>query len=232
MDLFFLHMRRIILFYFILFIFAGCASHPTISPQRLKSGEIKRGYTLSTENVLPYLWWRKGLSDVSDIGFRIGLPIYGTGIDYSRVIYVKKNKWDVLNLAWSLNPNYNMDLTYYKFKSKEGKAGFIKTRWWGIRGMYIPKGISGGTSTRMGLLYGRQMSRKWGFEFGYYHDFSSIPITKLFDFNWDPEDAENIRRFGDTPHVDPASKLPTEFARVTGVSIMIFINLKSGQNSE
>lgn len=232
MDLVYLHMRKAIPVYFILLILTGCASHPTISPQRLKPGETKRGYTLSTENLLPYLWWRKGLSDVSDVGFRIGLPIYGTGIDYSRVLYVKENKWDVLNLAWSLNPNYNMDVTYYKFKSKEGKEGFLKTRWWGLRGMYIPKGISGGTSTRMGLLYGRQVSPRWGFEFGYYHDFSSIPITKLFDFQWDPEAPENVQRFGDTPHVDPASGWPSEYARITGLSIMVFINLGAKQKSK
>ena len=30
---------------------------------------------------------------------------------------IKDNKWDLINLAWSLNPNYNIDATYYKFKT-------------------------------------------------------------------------------------------------------------------
>ncbi len=218
-------MRRLILFCLPFFILVGCATHPTISPERLKPGETKRGYTLSTENFFPYLWYRKGLSDVSDVGFRIGLPIYGSGIDYSRVLYVKENKWDVLNLAWFLNPNYNIDVTYYKFKASKGREGFNKTRWWGIKGMVIPKGITGGTSTRMGLLYGMQSNPKWGMEFGYYHDFNSMPVTKLFDFQWDPRAPENAARFGDTPHIDPASGWPSEFARITGLSIMVFVNL-------
>lgn len=216
-----------------LILLAGCATHPTMTSKILEPGEISSGYTLSTENILPYLWWRKGISDKSSLGFRIGLPIYGTGLDYSRILYVKENKRDVLNLSWSLNPNYNMDATYYKFKTKMARNGFLKTRWWGIRGMYIPKGISGGTSTRMGLLYGRQANPRWGFEIGYYHDFSSIPITELFNFGWDPLDSKNKARYGDTPHVDPGSGFPSEFARLTGLSIMLFFTFdKQEKNSK
>ena len=87
-------------------------------------GKVKKGYALSMENVFPSLWIRKGLTDKSEIGFRIGLPIYGTGIDYSRVVYQKENKWDLINLAWSLNPNFNFDATYYKFKTKKGDDGY------------------------------------------------------------------------------------------------------------
>jgi len=153
-------------------LFAGCATHPTISPKRLKKGESRYGYTLSLENVFPYMWYRKGISEVSDVGIRVGLPVYGTGIDYSRLLYLKDNKWDVINLSWSLNPNYNMDFTYYKFI----KAGENRYRWWGFRGMYIPEGITGNTSTRIGVLFGSQIKDKMGFEIGYYHDFNSMPI--------------------------------------------------------
>ena len=75
-----------------LFLF-GCASHPTINPHLPEPGKVKKGYALSMENVFPYLWIRKGLTDKSEIGFRVGLPIYGSGIDYSRVVYKKDNKF-------------------------------------------------------------------------------------------------------------------------------------------
>lgn len=211
-------------------LLGGCATHPTVSTSRMEPGDKKYGWSWSVENIFPYIWYRYGLTDKSDVGFRVGLPIYGTGIDYSRILYSKKNKWDVLNLAWSLNPNYNSDFTYYKFKqriSTEDKQGAIS--WWGLRMMYIPKGITDGSSTRIGLLFGGQPNEKWGYEIGYNHDFNSIPITNLFDFNWNDKvnnDADLYRRYGDTPHTDPASGLPTEYSRLTGISVRIFVNLR------
>ena len=32
----------------------------------------------------------------------------------------KENAWDVMNFAWSYNPNRNFDITYYRFKEKTG----------------------------------------------------------------------------------------------------------------
>ncbi|GIS71355.1 MAG: hypothetical protein CM1200mP10_09320 [Candidatus Neomarinimicrobiota bacterium] len=52
-------------------------------------GDIEYGYAFSVENVFPYLWYRKGISKRSDIGVRVGLPIYGSGLDYSRLLYKK-----------------------------------------------------------------------------------------------------------------------------------------------
>lgn len=205
-------------------LFSGCATHPTISPKRLQVGESKYGYTLSIENVFPYMWYRKGISEVSDIGFRVGLPVYGTGIDYSRVLYSKDNKWDVLNFSWSMNPNYNMDFTYYKFK----ETGKNRYRWWGFRGMYIPEGIMGNTSTRIGVLYGRQIKDKMGFEFGYYHDFSSMPLSSVVDPNWAWNSDENIARYGDTPHVSDAG-IPSEFSRMTGLSMLVYFQLGNSE---
>ena len=119
-------MRRLIPTTATFLLLFGCASHPTINPHLPEPGKVKKGYALSTENVFPYLWIRKGLTDKSEIGFRVGLPIYGTGIDYSRVVYQKENKWDLINLAWSINPNFNFDATYYKFKTKKTNLNFFK----------------------------------------------------------------------------------------------------------
>ena len=99
--------------------FHSCASHPDVNPHLPEAGKTKRGYAVSLENVAPFLWYRVGISDKSELGLRLGLPIYGSGIDYSRLLYKKNNKWDMLNLSWSVNPNYNMDATYYKFKTKK-----------------------------------------------------------------------------------------------------------------
>ena len=102
-------------------ILNGCASHPRVGSQRMAEGDVEYGYAFSVENVFPYLWYRKGISKRSDIGVRVGLPIYGSGLDYSRLLYEKENKWDMLNFAWSLNPNYNYDFTYYKFRQRKNK---------------------------------------------------------------------------------------------------------------
>ncbi len=222
-------MKRSFIIILISLFLSGCATHPTVSTTPMEKGEKKYGWSWSAENVFPYLWYRYGITDKDDIGIRVGPAIYGTGIDYSRILFVKKNKWDVMNLSWSMNPNYNSDFTYYKFKqriNKDDSKGAIS--WWGIRMMYIPEGITGGTSTRMGFLLGGQPNQKWGYEIGYSHDFSSIPITNLFDFNWNDtmKADENLkRRYGDIPHTDPASGLPTEYSRLTGLSFRIFFNL-------
>ena len=145
-------MRWLISLELCVLVFTGCASHPVINPHLPEAGKSKKGYALSVENVAPYMWYRRGISDKSEIGFRIGLPIYGTGIDYSRVVFHKENKWDLVNLAWSLNPNYNIDATYYKFKTNKSDTGFLKSRWMGFRGMIIQKGITNNSSNRIGLL--------------------------------------------------------------------------------
>jgi len=222
-------MKHLLFIFFVIIIIGGCATHPTVSTTPMEQGEKRYGWSWSAENVLPYLWYRYGLSDKDDIGLRLG-PVYGSGIDYSRILYIKDNKWDVMNLAWSMNPNYNTDFTYYKFKqrkSKDDKPGAIS--WWGLRMMYIAKGISGGTSTRIGFLLGGQPNDKWGYEIGYSHDFNSMPITNLFDFQWNDtvkNDPSLNRRYSDTPHTDPASGLPTEYSRLTGISFRVYVNLE------
>ena len=55
----------------------------------MKKGMSSYGYTLSAENILPYVCVPYATSDIGNIGFRIRLPVYGTGIDYSRLLYSK-----------------------------------------------------------------------------------------------------------------------------------------------
>ena len=203
-------------------ILNGCASHPRVGSQRMVEGDIEYGYAFSVENVLPYLWYRKGLSNRSDIGGRVGLPIYGSGLDYSRLLYEKENKWDMLNLAWSLNPNYNYDFTYYKFRQRQNKkTGALQgTAWTGIRFMYIPKGISDKTSSRIGFLFGGKPGSKLSYEIGYYHDFSSMPISNIFSSSYVPEG-----RFTEFPHTTKFG-IPSENSRMTGFSLQVFFNLE------
>ena len=92
-------MTRVASTLIIAIIFSGCASHPRVGSQRMSEGDVEYGYAFSVENVFPYLWYRKGISKRSDIGVRVGLPIYGSGFDYSRLLYEKENKWDMLNLS-------------------------------------------------------------------------------------------------------------------------------------
>ena len=203
-------------------ILNGCASHPRVGSQRMVEGDIEYGYAFSVENVLPYLWYRKGISNRSDIGVRVGLPIYGSGLDYSRLLYEKENKWDMLNLAWSMNPNYNYDFTYYKFRQRQNKktGALGGTAWTGIRFMYIPKGISDKTSSRIGFLFGGKPGSKLSYEIGYYHDFSSMPISNIFSSSYVPEG-----RFTEFPHTTKFG-IPSENSRMTGFSLQVFFNLE------
>jgi len=202
-------------------ILNGCASHPRVGSQRMAEGDVEYGYAFSVENVFPYLWYRKGISKRSDIGVRVGLPIYGSGLDYSRLLYEKENKWDMLNLAWSLNPNYNYDFTYYKFRQRQNKktGALGGTAWTGIRFMYIPKGISDKTSTRIGFLFGGKPGSKLSYEIGYFHDFSSMPISNVFSSSYVPEG-----RYTEFPHTTKFG-FPSENSRITGFSLQVFFNL-------
>ena len=203
-------------------ILNGCASHPRVGSQRMAEGDVEYGYAFSVENVFPYLWYRKGISKRSDIGVRVGLPIYGSGLDYSRLLYEKENKWDMLNLAWSLNPNYNYDFTYYKFRQRQNKktGALGGTAWTGIRFMYIPKGISDKTSARIGFLFGGKPGSKLSYEIGYFHDFSSMEIDSVFSYPYE----DGVGRFTGFDHTTKFG-LPSEHSRLTGFSLQVFFNL-------
>ncbi len=221
---------------------SACATHPTISPIPLKQGETYMGYTLSTENVLPMIYFRKGLTDSWDLGLRLGLPICGSGIDISRLLAEKNERSDVLNFAYSFNPNHNLDFTYYRVshrtKEQPKKDRVLRRlRYYGLRGMVILNGISDDhrSSTRFGILIGgapavkgedsEDLPRFYRFqwEIGYFHDFSSMPIWTVFlpspftPFNKDhPRWTEEYK---DRPHT--VNGLPSEYSRLTGLSLRI-----------
>ncbi|UCH62215.1 MAG: hypothetical protein JSU77_10455 [Fidelibacterota bacterium] len=196
------------------------------------------GYTLSAENVLPMLFFRRGLTDNWDLGLRLGLPIYGSGIDISRLLVEKNERSDVLNLACSLNPNYNLDFTYYRVSHRtkvdeEKKRAVRRLRYYGLRGMFIPNGIGEGRSARIGILIGgapavkgedsENLPRFYRFqwEIGYFHDFSSMPLRAVLSpLPFDKDHELWDERFADYPHTTD-SGLPSEHHRLTGLSIRI-----------
>ncbi|MBA7477772.1 hypothetical protein ES707_13186 [subsurface metagenome] len=230
---------------------SACATHPTISPIPLKQGETYSGVTLSAENVMPMIFFRRGLTDSWDLGLRVGLPIYGSGIDVSRLLVEKNERSDVLNLAYSFNPNHNLDFTYYRVShrtkvNKEKNRAVRRLRYYGLRGMVILNGISDDhrSSIRFGILIGGALAVKgsdpenlprfhrFQWEIGYFHDFSSIPIWALFlptpftPFNkdhprWDEE-------YKDRPH---SVGLPSEYSRLTGLSLRISFPLGKSQTA-
>ncbi len=215
-------------------VLTGCATHPTISPLPLGQGESYAGYTLSAENVLPLVYYRHGLTDTWDLGLRVGLPIYGTGVDISRLLSTSEKRSDVLNLAYSFNPNHNVDLTYYRVKhkvkinEKKGQAS-RRIRYYGLRGMVIVSGMNGWRSNRFGILFGGAPAVKgpdaeslprlhrYQWEIGYFHDFNSMPITSLF--NPAAFDHTQDERYEDYPH--SKGGLPSEYSRLTGLSFRI-----------
>ena len=214
-------------------VLAACATHPTISPLPLKQGESFMGYTISVENVVPLVFYRYGLTDKFDVGLRVGMPAYGTGIDASWLLASKPYRSDVLNVSYSFNANSNIDYTYYrvnhktKFKKKKGIA-IRRLRYYGLRGMVIRNGMNGWRSNRFGILIGggpavkgpeaEQLPRthRFQWELGYFHDFSSMPLLSIFkgtfDHTADP-------RFEDYPHSE--NGLPTEFSRLTGLTFRL-----------
>ena len=142
-----------------------------------------------------------------------------------RSVYNRDNKWDMINLAWSLNPNSNFDFTYYKFRTKKSQSGFLKSRWVGLRSMIIPNGITGGASNRFGFLMGFQRNPKWGIEIGYFHDPTTIPFSQILSTNWDNNDPNINERYRQKPTKDEMTGFPSEFSRLTGLSFSIFFDI-------
>jgi hypothetical protein len=226
--------RNLLLLYIAVLLWgAGCAAHPPVFPQMPKKGESNMGFTFSLENVIPIIWVRKGLGQYTDVGFRAGIPFSGSGIDINRVLFKRGRAWDVLSLAYNLSPNSSFDFTYYKFKGSKRttKKNPFGVAWTGYRCMYIPNGSFyngvSRSSTRFGMLYGRRLSTKWGFEIGYFHDFRSMPLSKVLAGNWNPSDTTVVNEYGygykNYPH--KIKGWPTQFSRSTGFSLQFFMYL-------
>jgi hypothetical protein len=153
-----------------------------------------------------------------------------------------------MNFAWSLNPNQNFDITYYRFKESAGgllsklkrkNKSSSSVSWKGVRFMLIPEGITpdNRSSMRVGLLRGGKISEKFGYEIGYFHDFNSMPLSKVFDSKWNVtgKNWKNSARLdsaynGRYADYDPMYNgkgfgVPSEYSRATGLSIQIFYYL-------
>ncbi len=216
--------RNILILSFIIILWiGGCASHPPVLPQIPKEGVTSTGFSFSVENVIPVIWWKYGLNNYTEVGFKLGIPLSGTGIDISRVLMKKKYKWDVLNLAYSYSPNPSFDLSYYMFKRKKSEElNFgeipLKTKWKGFRCMIIPDGLwdesDDNQSIRFGFIYGRRFGSRWGFETGYFHDFKG---------GFDPENKKYPHKW---------KNWPTQFSRGTGFSMQLFLYLPSKENNK
>ncbi|MCD6204515.1 MAG: hypothetical protein J7L22_02525 [Candidatus Marinimicrobia bacterium] len=207
-------MRKIISLYVIFIFLMSCAAHPTISPIPLKKDEVRTSIAFSFENVLPVFVYRKGLSDVSDFGIRVGLPIYGSGIDYSRVVFQRGDFFDIINFAYSLTPNSSFDMTYYTVRTLPAKPG--NALYTGFRTMYIPKGINGNESIRIGALLGLLIANKVSVEMGYFHDFDKgQPIEKILSM-----DPENDPRY---PAITDFG-FPSENSRIVGLSLQVSLS--------
>ena len=77
----------------------------------------------------------------------------------------------MINFAYTFSSNPSYDATYYKITQKNHKGIYT---YWGLRGSYIPFGISGNESKRVGLVLGYHQQGKWGYEIGYLHDVTTI----------------------------------------------------------
>jgi len=207
-------MQKVIPVFIVLLLLWGCAAHPTICPIPLKEDETRTSIAFSVENILPVFVYRKGLSDISDFGIRVGLPIYGSGIDYSRTVFQRGDFFDIINFAYSLTPNSSFDMTYYSvrtFPIKPGNAFYT-----GFRTMYIPKGINGNESIRIGALLGLLIMNKIGIEMGYFHDLDKgQPIEKIASMQ-----PENDPRY---PAIT-AFGFPSENSRLVGLSLQVSLS--------
>ncbi len=99
--------------------------------------------------------------------------------------------------------------------------------------MSIQNGITKNSSNRLGFLMGFQTNPKWGVEFGYFHDPNSLPLTQIFNPNYNPKSENTPDRFNDKSMRDSETGFPSEYSRLTGLSLSIFFNLDAKkQNSD
>ena len=203
-------MKRNIIFILIITPLLNCSGHSTISPKTLKKGQSYQAITYSFDSMVPIYTYRKGISNKTDLGISLGFPIYGSGINMTRLLNKNGRKSTLLNVGFSYALNSSFDFTL--FNTNNVRRGVIT--YYGTRLLLIPNGISGNKSLRFGLLLGNYTIGKMGFEFGYFHDFSSMPITKVFSSEYIPEGG-----YKDFPHM--INGIPSEYSRMAGISIRV-----------
>lgn len=176
---------------------ASCTSHAVISPDPLKPEESYKGVVLSAENILPQFVYRKGLGENMDGGIRIGmLPIHGSGVDATIKLRDEGSRLHTVNFAATYAGQSSFGATYYNVSRKDrtktvrrdGKV-FKQTEvdtfnygYLGLRYNYIPSGFWGDKVHLFGMLYGMNFRKSWGFEVGYFHDFSGRTPESEFGF--------------------------------------------------
>lgn len=193
-------MRRILLPLLMIFLFS-CTNHPTVLPGKLEPGEKSYAYSFSVENVVPVYTLSYGLNKKIDISGALGLPIWGSGVSLHYLISSDTLKNKIKNAkftaAWHYQHNSQYEISYLKESYKpQKKNAFI----YGLRGNYIPEGISGDKAVRFGLLTGILVKQKVLFEIGYTHDFQL-----------------------ETEKFDPVNKWPTEHHYLTGISFKLSV---------
>lgn len=179
----------------IVLFMVACTSHAVISPDPLKENESYKGVVLSVENMIPQFVYRKGLGESMDAGFRIGmLPVHGSGVDATIKLRDEGTRLHTVNFAATYAEQSAFGATYYNVSRKDrtktvrrdGKV-FKQTEvdafnygYLGLRYNYIPSGLWGDNVHLFGALYGMNFRKTWGFEVGYFHDFSGrTPVSDL-----------------------------------------------------
>lgn len=183
----------------LLLLLSGCANHPTMFPGKLDPGESRYAYTFSAENIVPVYSWQYGLNDRVDGSVHVGLPIWGTGLSLSYLMGADTTasaiRYSKFNLGYTYQHNSGFDATIVRERLLSGDGRYI---YYGLRTTYIPKGISGTSAARFGVLVGAWWNQKTGIELGYTYDFQLA-----------------------TDKVDPIQHWPTEHNNLTGISVRL-----------
>jgi len=202
--------KNYFLYLFLIVFTVSCTSHAVISPDPLKPEESYKGVVLSAENMIPQFVYRKGLGQNMDGGIRIGmLPVHGSGVDATIKLRDEGSRLHTINFAATYADQSSFGATYYNVSRKDrtktvrrdGKV-FKQTEtdvfnygYVGLRYNYIPSGFWGDNVHLFGLLYGMNFRKTWGFELGYFHDFSGrTPVPEfIYDAKYAPLSGISMR---------------------------------------
>ena len=63
-------LKIFIILIILFFSIQGCTSHPAIQPNLPEPGTTDMGFSFSVENIVPVIWWRRGINENTDIGLK------------------------------------------------------------------------------------------------------------------------------------------------------------------